>query len=205
MSPAHAAAIPSSVIFNPLPAQATLSPRNPARRRAVSACSLEFTIGDITRQSVDAIVNPAGPGLVDLAVRRGAGPDLLEAFHAALAELPEQRLAPGQAVVTPGFALPAPHVIHVAPPVYADDPASARAQLAACYVEALRVARERGFASIAFPAIATGVYRYPADEAAEVAVGAVVAALRAQGGPPVVRFVLSSPAMLRRYAGAANG
>jgi O-acetyl-ADP-ribose deacetylase (regulator of RNase III) len=108
-------------------------------------------------------------------------------------------------VVTPGFALPAPHVIHVAPPVYADDPVAARAQLAACYAEALRVAHERGFASIAFPAIASGVYRYPADEAAEVAVGAVIAALRAQGGPPVVRFVLSSPAMLRRYAAAANG
>ena len=205
MSSAHAVSIPSRVVFNPISSQGTISPRNPPRRRTVSACSLEFTIGDITRQPVDAIVNPAGPGLVDLAVRRGAGPDLLEAFHAALVELPEQRLLPGQAVVTPGFALPAPHVIHVAPPVYADDPVKARAQLVACHVEAVRLARERGFASIAFPAIATGVYRYPAAEAAEVAVSAVVDAVRAQGGPPIVRFVLSTPAMLGRYAGAGNG
>jgi O-acetyl-ADP-ribose deacetylase (regulator of RNase III) len=162
-------------------------------------------MGDITDQRVDAIVNPVGPGLVDLAVRRSAGPELLEAFHAAVAELTDQRLAPGQAVVTPGFGLPAGHVIHVAPPIYADDPIAARAQLYAGHLEALRLARERGFASIAFPAIGTGIYRYPAAEAADVAVGAIVAAVRAHGGPRIIRFVLASPVMLARYAAAANG
>jgi O-acetyl-ADP-ribose deacetylase (regulator of RNase III) len=203
VSSAQTAAIPSRAFSNSLSSQMPFGPRDAARRRAVSTCSLEFTIGDITRQSVDAIVNPTGPGLVDLAVRRSAGPALLDAFHGALAELADQRLSPGQAVVTAGFGLPAPHVIHVAPPIYADDPAAAREQLVACHVEALRLARAHGFASIAFPAIATGIYRYPADEAAEVAVGAVVAALRAQPGPRTVRFVLSGPAMLARYAAVA--
>ena len=185
------------------------SARQAARQGAVPACSLEFTIGDITSQNVDAIVNPVGPGLVDLAIRRAAGPALLEAFHAAVAELPEQRLLPGQAIITPGFGLQARQVIHCAPPAYADDPAIARAQLAACYTGALRLAREHGLTSIAFPSIATGIYRYPAAEAAEVAIGAVVAAIRGQsdgarnGGPRVIRFVLARPATLDRYAGAA--
>ena len=185
------------------------SARFTARQGTVPACSLEFTIGDITTQKVDAIVNPVGPGLVDLAIRRAAGPALLDAFHGAVAELPEQRLLPGQAIITPGFGLRARYVIHCAPPAYADEPAIARQQLAACYTEALRLAREHGLTSIAFPSIATGIFRYPAAEAAEVAIGAVVAAVRGQGesvrngGPRVVRFVLSRPATLDRYAGAA--
>jgi O-acetyl-ADP-ribose deacetylase (regulator of RNase III) len=186
------------------------STRQTARLGLVPACSLEFTIGDITTQNVDAIVNPVGAGLVDLAIRRAAGPALLEAYHAAVAELPEQKLLPGQAVITPGFGLAARHVIHCAPPDYADDPARARERLAACHTEALRLARERGLTSIAFPAIATGVYRYPAAEAAEVAIGAVVAAVRGPSdshrtpGPRIIRFVLARPAMLERYAGAAS-
>ena len=157
------------------------SARQTARQGAVPGCSLEFTIGDITAQRVDAIVNPVGPGLVDLAIRRAAGPALLEAYHAAVAQLPAQRLLPGQAVVTPGFGLAARHVIHCAPPDYADNPAIARERLAACYTEALRLAREHGLTSIAFPSIATGIYRYPAAEAAEVAIGAVITAVRGQG------------------------
>jgi O-acetyl-ADP-ribose deacetylase len=186
------------------------STRHTARLGLVPACSLEFTIGDITTQNVDAIVNPVGAGLVDLAIRRAAGPALLEAYHAAVAELPEQKLLPGQAVITPGFGLAARHVIHCAPPDYADDPERARERLAACHTEALRLAREHGLASIAFPAIATGVYRYPAAEAAEVALGAVVTAARAPSdshrnpGPRVIRFVLARPTMLERYAGAAS-
>jgi O-acetyl-ADP-ribose deacetylase (regulator of RNase III) len=177
------------------------SARLMARQGVAAACSLEFTIGDITTQKVDAIVNPVGPGLVDLAVRRAAGPALLDAFHVAVAELPHQKLRPGEAIVTPGFRLDARYVIHTAPPVYADDPIEARAQLAAGHREALT--------SIAFPAIATGVYRYPPAAAAEVAIGAVVTAVRdpdrgTRGrGLGVVRFVLSRPAMLDHYAGAA--
>jgi O-acetyl-ADP-ribose deacetylase (regulator of RNase III) len=200
VSSAHAAANPSQAVFKSFSSPASVAPR----LRALSGCGVEFTIGDITRERVDAIVNPVGPGLVDLAVRRAAGPALLDAYHAALAELPGQRLHPGQAIVTPGFGLPAAHVIHVAPPIYADDPAAARLQLAAGHAEALRLAQEHGFASVAFPAIATGIYRYPADEAATVAVAAVREALRAHEDVRLVRFVLSSPAMRARYAAAGR-
>src|SRR3954464_4348101 len=148
--------------------------RAAALRRLPATPFVEFTIGDITRETADAIVNPAGPGLVDLAVRRAAGPELLDAFHLATGHLPEGRLGAGQAIVTPGFGLPAGHVIHCGPPVYADDPEKARQDLVACHVQVLRQARAHGFTSVAIPAIGTGVYRYPIAEAAEVAVEAVM-------------------------------
>jgi len=176
--------------------------RAAALRRLPAASFVEFTIGDITRETTDAIVNPAGPGLVDLAVRKAAGQELLEAFHLAIGHLPEGRLAAGQAVVTPGFGLPVGHVIHCAPPVYADDPEKARQDLVACHVEALRQARAHGFTSVAIPAIGTGVYRYPVAEAAEVAVDAVTSELRAHGVPLRVRFVLPSEGLLAAYSGA---
>ena len=112
--------------------------RAAALRRFPATSFVEFTIGDITRETSDAIVNPAGPGLVDLAVRKAAGPELLEAFHMATGHLPEGRLAAGQAVVTPGFGLPGAHVIHCGPPVYADDPDKVRQDLVTCHVEILR-------------------------------------------------------------------
>jgi O-acetyl-ADP-ribose deacetylase (regulator of RNase III) len=193
------------MIASALPSLSRLDPRAVAACGADGACALEFTIGDITRESTDAVVNPVGPGLVDLAIRRRAGPELLEAFHAAAARLPQQKLSPGQALITPGFDLATRHVIHCAPPAYADDPARARAALAACHVEALRLARAHGLRSIAFPAIATGVYRYPLAEAAAVAVGAVAAELRAQAAPLRVRFVLFTAAARASYAAAAGG
>ena len=143
------------------------------------AC-LQFEKADIVRERCDAIVNPAGPGLVDLAIRRAAGPELTDAFHARTFELPGGKLAPGDAFATPAFRLPAKTVIHCRPPVFADDAVRAREHLAACHSAALRVARQEGLRSIAFPAIGTGVFRYPAREAAEVATLAVVSALLAQ-------------------------
>ena len=160
---------------------------------------LEFAIGDITQEVCDAIVNPAGAGLVDLAVRRGAGPDLLDALHLKALSLPGGKLSAGRAVLTPGFALRAAHVIHCGPPVYADDPLKARDDLAACHAEALRLAREAGLDSVSFPAIGTGVYRYPAAEAAEVAVGTVIATLRGRPNPGLVRFVFRDHAVLKLY------
>jgi O-acetyl-ADP-ribose deacetylase (regulator of RNase III) len=175
-----------------------------ARRRVRREPALEFVTGDITCEASDAIVNPAGAGLVDLAIRRIAGPALVDAFQDRISELPRGRLGPGRVLATPGFGLTAAHVIHCGTPVYADDPARARAELAACHVEALRLARALGLTSISFPAIATGVYRYPAREAAEVAVGAVIAELREHPTPPLVRFVLYTPAMLALYLEAAR-
>ena len=161
-------------------------------------------MGDISQEASDVVVNPAGPGLVNLALRRAAGPGLLEAFHQGAAELPHGRLARGQAIVTQGFRLRARHVIHCGPPIYADGPGRAREDLAACHVEALRLARERGFTSISFPAIATGVYRFPLEQAAEIAVRSIVAELRARPAPDLVRIVLFDRPTFRIYAQAAR-
>jgi O-acetyl-ADP-ribose deacetylase (regulator of RNase III) len=166
--------------------------------------SLEFDKADIVHETSDAIVNPAGPGLVDLAIRRAAGPELTDAFHACTFDLPSGKLAPGDVFATPGFRLPAQTVIHCRPPVYADGALRAREQLAACHVSALRVARQRGLRSLSFPAIGTGVFRYPACEAAEVATLAVITALRTQDGLRVVRFVFAGQSMRDLYAEAAR-
>lgn len=162
---------------------------------------LSFVVGDVAQELSDAIVNPVG-GLVDIAVQRIAGPLLLDDFHREVLVRHGGTLAAGEAVVTPGYGLAARYVIHCAPPVYADGPAPARDALAACHVEALRIARERGLASLSIPAIGTGVYRFPAAEAAHVAVSAVARALRAAGGPQVVRFVLPDEATRDLYASA---
>lgn len=192
------------VAANPVRSSGFVGLREGNRRRRVGAPFVEFTMGDITLETTDAIVNPAGPGLVDLAIRRAAGPDLLDAFHLACAGQPTGRLARGEAIVTPGFGLPAGHVIHCRPPVYADGAEQARRELASCYREALRLARAQGFTSVSFPAIGTGVYRYPLAEAAQVAVDAVTAELRAHAVPMLVRFVLSSSAARAAYAGASQ-
>ena len=166
--------------------------------------SLEFDKADIVQETSDAVVNPAGPGLVDLAIRRAAGPELTDAFHACTFDLPGGKLAPGDVFATPGFRLPARYVIHCRPPVYADGTLRAREQLAACHVSALRVARQQGLRSISFPAIGTGVFRYPAREAAEVATRAVISGLRAQDGLRAVRFVFAGQVMRDLYAEAAR-
>ncbi len=165
---------------------------------------IELVTGDITLELSDAIVNPAGAGLVDLAIRRAAGPLLVEELHQRLFESGDAKLMPGRAIVTRGFGLPALHVIHCGPPVYFDGPVRGREDLAACHVEALRLARARGFASLSFPAIGTGVYRFPVREAAEIAVRTVVAEMRAHGGPGRVRFVLADAASLECYVAAAR-
>jgi O-acetyl-ADP-ribose deacetylase (regulator of RNase III) len=180
-------------------------PREPQTTRwAGCEPKLELVQGDLIHESTDAIVNPVGAGLVDLAVRKAAGPELLDAYHQAAAELPAGRLLPGQSILTPGFGLCARHVIHTRPPVYADDPARARRELAAGYQSALRLGATHGFESIAFPAIATGVYRYPLGEAADVALGALLAALREGAAPRTVRFVLSRRAALDAFVEAAR-
>ena len=174
------------------------------RARTARGPQLEFVVGDLTREVSDAIVNPAGAGMVDLAIRRAAGPELLEAFHQSAFNLPSGKLSPGHAIATPGFDLAAGRVIHVDPPVYADDAVAAAKNLASAHVEALRLAREHCLASISFPAIATGIHRYPPALAAKIAVGTVVNELRAHAVPLAVRFVLFTPAMLELYAGAAR-
>jgi O-acetyl-ADP-ribose deacetylase (regulator of RNase III) len=165
---------------------------------------LELAIGDVTLEATDAIVNPAGGGQVDQAVRRTAGPALDAALRERIAELAGSRLMPGQIVVTSGFELRTQHVLHCAPPVYADDPARARTELEACHAEMLRTAQRLGLSSLSIPAIATGARRFPMPEAAAIATRVVIEGMRGQTTLRLVRFVLNGPATLDVYADAAR-
>jgi O-acetyl-ADP-ribose deacetylase (regulator of RNase III) len=164
-------------------------------RFTVGPCEVILAEGDITREHVDAIANAANGGLlggggVDGAIHRAAGPELLAACREVKKTLPGGVLATGGAVLTPGFRLPARHVIHCVGPVYDREGARAPALLARCYTEALRLCREHGLSSIAFPAISTGIYGYPLDEAARVSLTAVRDDLHAHGAPRTVKMVL---------------
>lgn len=133
--------------------------------------------GDITRQDVDVIVNAAnssllGGGGVDGAIHRAGGPRILEECRKLREEHYPSGLPTGQAVATGAGNLAARHVIHVVGPIWSAAQDRSRL-LASCYVEALRLADELGARSIAFPAISTGIYGYPAGEAARVAIGAL--------------------------------
>ena len=131
--------------------------------------------GDITTLAVDAIVNAAnqvmlGGGGVDGAIHRAAGPELYEACLKVPEVRPGVRCPTGEARITLGFKLPAKFVIHTVGPVYRDGFHGEPEKLAACYCNSLALAAENGCKSIAFPCISTGVYGYPKEEAAQIAV-----------------------------------
>ena len=135
--------------------------------------------GDITTVQVDAIVNAAnermlGGGGVDGAIHRAAGPELLTACREIEEVRHGVRCPTGKARLTAGFRLQARHVIHTVGPVYRSAEASSPL-LAAAYRSCLELARTNGLQTIAFPAISCGVYRYPLDEAAAIAIGECLA------------------------------
>ena len=167
--------------------------------------AIELEQGDVTRAQVDAIVNAANPSLlggggVDGAIHRRGGKAILRECERIRAERYPDGLPTGEAVATTAGDLPARWVIHTVGPVYAKSEDRSHL-LAACHVNALRAADELGARTVAFPAISTGVYGYPRDEAAPVAVGAV---RNATTQVEVVRFVLFDRSAYEAFAGALN-
>jgi O-acetyl-ADP-ribose deacetylase (regulator of RNase III) len=144
--------------------------------------------GDITKLDVDAIVNAAntsllGGGGVDGAIHRAAGRELLEECRRV------GRCPTGQSRLTGGYGLPARHVIHTVGPVWNGGAQGEEALLASCYRSALRIATEQAFGSIAFPAISTGVYRFPLERATRIALTETKLHLAAHEHPASVTLV----------------
>ena len=167
---------------------------------------IELVRGDITRQDTDAIVNAAnstllGGGGVDGAIHSRGGPQILEECRRIRAERFPDGLPTGRAVATTGGRLPARWVIHTVGPVYstAEDRSGL---LASCHTSSLGVADELGARSVAFPAVSTGIYGYPLEEAAPVAISAVAGASTAV---EEVRFVLFDPTAFDAFEQALAG
>ncbi len=159
--------------------------------------------GDITEQDVDAVVNAAnssllGGGGVDGAIHRKGGPDILAECRRLRDTQYGSGLPTGEAVATTAGRLPARWVIHTVGPVWAKSEDRSE-QLASCYRESLRVARELGARTVAFPAVSTGVYGWPLDDGARIA----VATVREEGeGFDEVRFVLFDERSYDTFAAA---
>ena len=160
----------------------------PLLRVEIGTAHVDVIVGDITTLPLDAIVNAAnrtllGGGGVDGAIHRAAGPELLAECRTL------NGCDTGQATITQGYRLPAKRVIHTVGPVWQGGGADEERLLASCYRSALALCAPHNLGSIAFPAISTGIYAFPADRAARIAVGTVVAELSApsaQGASHVV-------------------
>ena len=167
--------------------------------------TLSFVLGDITAQHVDVVVNAAnssllGGGGVDGAIHRAGGPEILDACRALRASHYGKGLPTGQAVATTAGRLPARWVVHTVGPVWSATE-NRSGLLTSCYRESLCVADELGAATVAFPAVSTGVYRWPMDDAARIAVAAVRAADTAVEH---VRFVLFDTPAYEAFTAAAR-
>jgi len=162
---------------------------------------------DITEQSTDAVVNAAnstllGGGGVDGAIHDAGGPVILDECRAIVGKI--GRLAAGNAVITTGGNLRARHVIHTVGPIFRDGNHRESETLASCHRESIRLADEHALRSLTFPAISTGAYGYPVNEAAPIAIAATVEALADAKHVTLCRFVLFDVSTVRAFERAAE-
>ncbi|GAB3805925.1 O-acetyl-ADP-ribose deacetylase [Humibacter antri] len=181
----------------------TVARAHEATARSLNGVRFETVLGDITEQRVDAIVNAAnssllGGGGVDGAIHRAGGPDILAACRALRETRLPDGLPTGDAVATTAGRLPARHVIHAVGPVWSRRE-DRTALLRSAYSRSLEVAGEVGAASVAFPAISAGVYGWPMDDAARIAVGTSIDHVGEVPKLELVRFVLFSPDALTAF------
>lgn len=159
--------------------------------------------GDITQQTCDAIVNAAntsllGGGGVDGAIHRAAGPDLLAECRTL------HGCETGQAKLTKGYRLPAKYVIHTPGPVWRGGTKNEPALLASCYRSCLTLAAERGCRTVCFPSISTGIYRFPLEQAAGIAIRTIADFLSGHDAPQQVTMVCFDPGTMEAYQTALN-
>jgi len=174
----------------------------------INRTKLTLVQGDITKQKVDAIANAAnehlaGGGGVDGAIHRAGGPKIMEECDAIRAR--QGGCPTGKAVITTGGNLPAKYVIHIVGPIWQGGNAGEPDLLASCYRESLSLALQHGIKTIAFPSISTGIYGYPAEKAAAVALNAVKEFLEGHEEIEEVRFALFDAATYRCYEHALVG
>jgi len=170
--------------------------------RTIGTVRLEIARGDLTRESVDAIVNAAnssllGGGGVDGAIHRAGGPAILAECRQIRAR--RGPLPPGEAVITTGGALPARRVIHTVGPVWSGGASGEAETLASCYRAAVALAEGEGLGSLAFPSISTGAYGYPIEEAAPIALHTLAALMPSLRALRLLRCVLFSADDLDTY------
>ena len=179
---------------------------NQAIEVTIDEAKLRIVQDDITRQSTDAIVNAAnsslmGGGGVDGAIHRAGGPAILQECKKIVAR--QGRLPTGKAVITTGGNLKAKHVIHTVGPIWRGGNKGEPELLASAYRESLKVAAENNLSSVSFPSISTGVYGYPVDQAARVALNAAITFLsESDTSLREVVFVLFDSRTLRAYSSA---
>lgn len=165
---------------------------------------VELYVGNLTDHAVDAIVNAAnrsllGGGGVDGAIHRRGGPTILDACRALRASRWPDGLPTGQAVITPGGNLPARYVIHTVGPIYGQHGGDEAALLAACYRNAIELAVSHALKTLAFPAISTGVYGYPPEEAAIVVSRTLREVLNENAAVDEVRLVFFNAAQMASF------